>query len=187
MCYPDFDSPTIFGRLLDRHRGGHFSIGPLPSPDLLTKQIHLPDSNVLMTRFSVSGGVGQVTDLLLVHGNGVGPMLTTKLEVVRGSFEFIVKCQPAFEYGRVSTHIFNEENRVRFASSVNTMTLYAFGEKLNLHDTSISMHDFMIDNSLIEQFRYQARLTMDEGQVILGLFTRWSHIYKGFRIGILDQ
>ncbi len=56
LCFPDFDSPTIFAALLDTDRGGSFSLNP-DLEDMHVKQLYLPDTNILLTRFlSESGG-----------------------------------------------------------------------------------------------------------------------------------
>jgi GH15 family glucan-1,4-alpha-glucosidase len=38
LCYPDFDSPSVFCRLLDAKKGGHFSISPC-SPSTCKQQV----------------------------------------------------------------------------------------------------------------------------------------------------
>lgn len=50
MSYPTFDSPTVFARLLDTDKGGSFSITP-QMKDYRTKQLYLPGTAVLLTRF----------------------------------------------------------------------------------------------------------------------------------------
>ena len=50
MSFPNFDSPTIFAALLDRRRGGRFFIAPELSSSA-QKQLYLPDTNVLITRW----------------------------------------------------------------------------------------------------------------------------------------
>src|SRR5262249_41381427 len=50
LCLPRFDSPSLFASLLDDKRGGYFRIAAT-SPDARRRQMYLPDSNVLMTRF----------------------------------------------------------------------------------------------------------------------------------------
>ncbi|RBQ78297.1 hypothetical protein VDGD_21227 [Verticillium dahliae] len=37
MCWPDFDSPSVFCRLLDKDKGGHFSISPPAEMQCTTK------------------------------------------------------------------------------------------------------------------------------------------------------
>ena len=50
LCLPSFDSPSVFAALLDAERGGRFQIAPLLD-DAARKQLYLPDTNVLLTRF----------------------------------------------------------------------------------------------------------------------------------------
>ena len=47
-CVPNFDSPSIFARIVDKDKGGHFSI--TPTVPFTTKQNYLPSSNVLQTK-----------------------------------------------------------------------------------------------------------------------------------------
>ncbi|GAA2526585.1 trehalase-like domain-containing protein [Pilimelia columellifera] len=50
LCLPDFDSPTVFAALLDDEGGGRFRIAPV-EPGARLRQLYLPDTNVLLTRF----------------------------------------------------------------------------------------------------------------------------------------
>ena len=55
FCCPRFDSPSVFGALLDDERGGHFRIRPADVA-YTTKQMYLPDTAVLVTRFFTEDG-----------------------------------------------------------------------------------------------------------------------------------
>lgn len=66
MCFPDFDSPSIFAALLDDKKGGHFQITP-QLDQARNKQLYLPDTNVLLTRFLSSDGVAEITDFMPVE------------------------------------------------------------------------------------------------------------------------
>src|SRR5260370_28738120 len=66
LCFPDFDSPTIFAALLDTDRGGSFSLNP-DLEDMHVKQLYLPDTNILLTRFLSESGVAEVTDFMPVR------------------------------------------------------------------------------------------------------------------------
>src|SRR5689334_6772859 len=68
FCAPRFDSPSIFGGLLDPERGGSLAIRPA-TDDFSTKQLYLPDTAVLITRFMTSGGVGEVVDFMPIDGD----------------------------------------------------------------------------------------------------------------------
>src|SRR5689334_5016211 len=50
LCLPHFDSPSVFGALLDKARGGCFAIAPA-FDNVSCKQLYWPDTNVLVTRF----------------------------------------------------------------------------------------------------------------------------------------
>ncbi|MFJ7987284.1 MULTISPECIES: glycoside hydrolase family 15 protein [unclassified Streptomyces] len=103
FCAPRFDSPSIFASLLDQERGGHFTIAPAHE-DVTVRQLYLPDTAVLITRFLTPEGVGEVVDFM-----PVGPRpeaatdrhrLVRALRVVRGTLTFDVACRPRFDYGR---------------------------------------------------------------------------------------
>jgi len=53
MCFPNFDSPSIFAALLDRKKGGYFLLAPYQETNT-SKQIYLTDSNILLSR-TISG------------------------------------------------------------------------------------------------------------------------------------
>src|SRR6266545_4739014 len=65
FCYPHFDSPSVFAALLDDNKGGRFRIAPV---DTVTryKQFYWPDTNVLITRFLTSDGIGEIQDFMPV-------------------------------------------------------------------------------------------------------------------------
>lgn len=59
---PNFDSPSVFCRLLDKDKGGWFSIAPPRTTTFTTKQQYLPSSNVLQTRYIHEEGVADLID-----------------------------------------------------------------------------------------------------------------------------
>src|SRR5260370_422872 len=65
LCWPRFDSPSIFASLLDDERGGSFELTPmLDGPR--HRQLYLPDTNVLLTRFLSSDGVAEISDFMTI-------------------------------------------------------------------------------------------------------------------------
>ncbi|KAI0775620.1 glycoside hydrolase family 15 protein [Trametes elegans] len=102
-CVPNFDSPSIFARILDKDKGGHFSITPTNS--FTTKQSYLPNSNILQTKYLNEQGVATVTDFLPRQPSSATarPLLAwliRRVEVIRGSMPIRVECAPAFNYAR---------------------------------------------------------------------------------------
>src|SRR5580693_2757796 len=61
-CLPDFDSPSVFARILDDQKGGFWSL----RPETREKQSHLPDTNVLMTRFFSEEGMAESIDFMSI-------------------------------------------------------------------------------------------------------------------------
>jgi GH15 family glucan-1,4-alpha-glucosidase len=98
MCFPNFDSPSIFAALLDEHKGGYFKISPVFS-EMNSKQLYLPDTNVLLTRFLSAEGVGEITDFMPVEELYSGKELIRRVTTVRGKVNYSMECLPRFNYG----------------------------------------------------------------------------------------
>ena len=102
LCYPHFDSPSVFGAILDDQKGGRFKIAPT-AEGVTNKQIYWPDTNVLVTRFLSPDGVGEVVDFMPVgvrEGEQGYHHLVRRVNVVRGAMTFRMECFPAFNYAR---------------------------------------------------------------------------------------
>ena len=97
FCPPRFDAPSLFGSILDAESGGRFSIQPVGEA-FTTKQLYLPGTAVLVTRFFTEGGVGEITDFMPLGDTSCS--IVRRIEVVRGSVRFRVSCLPAFDYAR---------------------------------------------------------------------------------------
>src|SRR5262245_39544767 len=100
-CCPSFDAPSVFGAILDRERGGHFSIAPAQD-GWRAKQLYLPDTNVLITRFLTEDGVGEIQDFMPIQstrGAKHRHRLIRRVLVVRGAMRFRVVVEPRFNYG----------------------------------------------------------------------------------------
>ena len=101
-CSPRFDSPSLFAALLDAKRGGHFAIRPA-NGEWQTKQLYLPDTNVLITRFLTPDGVGEVQDFMPIAeriGGAHRDRLIRRVLSVRGQMRFRLECAPRFDFGR---------------------------------------------------------------------------------------
>ena len=103
LCYPDFDSPTVFAALLDDKKGGSFRIEPQLT-NVRVRQLYLPDTNTLLTRFLAEEGVAELTDFMPIDKDGKQPNeIVRMVSVIRGNVHFRMLCQPRFNYAR-STH-----------------------------------------------------------------------------------
>jgi GH15 family glucan-1,4-alpha-glucosidase len=102
FCFPRFDSPSVFAAILDDKKGGYFKIAPI-GDGVVHKQLYWPGTNVLITRFLCTGGVGEITDYMPVGqrtADGGHNRLIRRVAVVRGTMKFRVECRPAFNYAR---------------------------------------------------------------------------------------
>ena len=123
-CCPSFDSPSVFGAILDKARGGFYRIVPTVD-DWTPKQLYLPDTNVLITRFLTAGGVGEVEDFMPIQA-GVAAhrhRLIRRVLGVRGEIRFRVDVQPRFNYGRDPHDVVFHENGIIFKSPELTLAL----------------------------------------------------------------
>ncbi|HEX2225860.1 MAG TPA: glycoside hydrolase family 15 protein [Candidatus Binatia bacterium] len=102
LCFPHFDSPSVFAAILDDRKGGHLKISPT-GPGVRSKQFYWPETNVLITRFFAPEGVAHVTDYMPVGLSPEEPgyrCLVRHIRMVRGDMSFRVECYPAFNYAR---------------------------------------------------------------------------------------
>ena len=100
LCYPSFDSPTVFAALLDDRKGGCFQIQPQLGKRRV-RQLYLPDTNILLTRFLADEGVAELTDYMPIGIESVQPNeIIRTVEVIRGEVNFKMQCQPRFDYAR---------------------------------------------------------------------------------------
>ena len=113
LCIPSFDSPSVFGSLLDR-QAGFFRFGPfgIAHP---TARAYVPGTNVFETTWKTPTGWAVVRDALTLgprdHEDTVTPhtrppadddadhMLVRTVECLEGHMEIELVCEPAFDYG----------------------------------------------------------------------------------------
>ena len=115
MSFPSFDSPTIFAALLDERRGGRFQLAPVLA-DANHKQLYLPDSNILLTRFLSDEGVAEISDFMPVEQKEHGHELVRRAKTVRGEIHFRMVCQPRFDYARSKHRVEKRDGEVFFVS-----------------------------------------------------------------------
>src|SRR6266536_5126048 len=101
-CCPRFDSPSVFAAILDADHGGLFRISP-DGDGWSSKQLYLPDTNVLITRFLMPDGVGEVQDFMPLPRTGEAAhrnRMVRRVVAVRGQMRFVVEVAPRFDYAR---------------------------------------------------------------------------------------
>lgn len=124
-CYPHFDSPSVFGAILDDKKGGRFQISAGPD-GVRYKQFYWPSTNVLVTRFLLSDGIAELEDFMpagLPSNSLEYHQIYRRVRCVRGAVRIWVVCRPAFDYGRQVHGTVIETNGARFKSGSLTLVL----------------------------------------------------------------
>ena len=115
MCLPRMDAPSIFAAMLDRGAGS-FRLGPADYA-VPSGRRYLPGTNVLETTWGTPGGWAVVRDVLLVGpwrhdsrrsdthrrvplDHAAERVLLRTVRCLSGSIDFVLECEPAFDYGR---------------------------------------------------------------------------------------
>jgi GH15 family glucan-1,4-alpha-glucosidase len=113
LCWPRFDSPAVFCRLLDRHRGGHFRVGPAGGRSA-SERAYVEGTNVLASIFSTDEGRFRLTDLMPVERLNEaheGEDIASRYRVLRlveglsGEAEVEVSFRPTFDYARAGASL----------------------------------------------------------------------------------
>lgn len=103
FCFPDFDSPSVFGKLLDEKKGGNMSF--IVGNDYRVSQRYLEHTNILSTLFEATEGAFEVIDFmprykLLDYDYYLPPELYRLIRLKRGTPRFRVNYNPALNYAR---------------------------------------------------------------------------------------
>ncbi|GLP77891.1 glucoamylase [Mycobacterium antarcticum] len=102
FCAPRFDSPSVFGAILDTEHGGSWRLAP-NGPISRTQQFYFPDTAVLITRFLTPDGVAEVHDFMPVLGAGDPEhrqRLVRRVSGVRGKITMHMRVDARPDYGR---------------------------------------------------------------------------------------
>ena len=141
FCCPRFDSPSVFASLLDAGKGGFFRIAP-DRDDYVSRQLYIPESAVLITRFMTPDGVGEVHDFMpVIQGAATDRhRLVRNIRVVRGEMPFAMEIQPRFDYGRKPHKLDLSENGAVFRSDGFELTAHGIApEGMSLRDAGITV------------------------------------------------
>jgi len=128
LCWPSLDSPTIFADLLHPGDGGAFSVEP-ELDDPTARQLYIPDTNVLMTRWMADQGSVELVDLMphpdtCDRRRQTARCLIRRITVTRGTITLTVRCAPRFDYAREVPDVAADADGVRFSTGTMALRLY---------------------------------------------------------------
>ena len=128
LCFPRFDGPSVFARLLDA-AAGHWSIRPVG--DFQTSRTYLEDTMLLQTTFHTPTGVATVVDALAVGRNdrghelgaGATSALLRRLSGIEGEVELELEFAPRPEYGLIQPVLEAVQGGIRTRGGANVLAL----------------------------------------------------------------
>ncbi len=179
LCWPCFDSPSVFAALLDPDKGGAFELSPILQ-EARSLQAYLPDSNVLVTRWLSPEGSAEVCDLMSYPATGQPRRLIRRVQATRGRIRFRLHCRPCFDYARAAATVepccggvlFRSEpgeHRLRLCSPV-ALTPEAGSVRAEFTLEPGEQADFVLDDGGSEPPSKQ-----DVSQVIAATREAWRH------------
>jgi GH15 family glucan-1,4-alpha-glucosidase len=105
LCWPRFDSPSLFGAILDQQRGGAWTMAP--TEPARAERRYLDATNVLQTRFHTSSGLAILTDFMPAFSEEEKRRmllpeheLIRRLECEQGEVEVLIRFDPRPDFGR---------------------------------------------------------------------------------------
>lgn len=152
-CLPEFDSASVFAKLLDEKKGGQFAFHVDDSYEI--SQVYVKDTSILKTTFSSQDASFEVYDFLprflkkdkVYH---TPPELIRYLKVTKGTPKLKVDFNPKLEYALGNTEIFIKENFIvglTEADEFDTLFLYTSLDKeavANSKEISITEDAFFL-------------------------------------------
>src|SRR5437899_1902384 len=116
LCWPRFDSSFVFGSLLDKQKGGAFTI--LPENEFTSRQFYVENTNILCTEIECTEGIYRVIDFaprFFQYERYFRPlMLVRKVQVMSGNPLVKVTCRPTQNYGEAELNRYSGSNHLQY-------------------------------------------------------------------------
>ncbi len=152
-CLPDFDSPSVFARILDNEKGGHFSFSVDDTYTVSQKYIY--HTNVLCTEFKSDKGSFEVIDFMPRYKTGEKDYFAPSeiyryIKYISGAPSFKINYRPAFNYAREKVNNVTLDKCIRTYSRgkpsqcIYLYTSLDFCDVLDSREIMISDHHFFL-------------------------------------------
>ena len=166
LCFPRFDQPSVFARLLDA-RAGHWSIKPVG--EFTTERAYVEDTMLLETTFTTASGKLTLVDGMAVGrnerghelGRGATSALLRKLSCIEGSVEIELECAARPEYGLVLPLVELLDGEARMRGGADRLRLSS-PARMELLDESTIGSRFTVVAGQTCCFALQHRTTSEE-------------------------
>ncbi len=136
LCFPDFDSPSIFARILDDSKGGHLSIEVAASYTITQK--YISHTNILITRFDSMEGCFEIIDFMPrytiseYNSHYLPPELYRLIRLVSGAPRFRIEYEPKLNYARDDSYHKFGPDYIKTISKENVRDTVYLYSNLNL-------------------------------------------------------
>lgn len=148
LCFPRFDSPSVFCAHADAEKGGRFQILPKLT-NISQKRMYMPDSNVLLNRFFGEEGVAEISDYMLCEEIEHEQALIRRAKATHNDITFQLLFQPRFNYAR-SDHTIEQTRRDQVVVSSSGP------DKLALRLTASVPLKVTAEGDIVSEFTLQA-------------------------------
>ena len=137
LCLPDFDSPSVFAKILDKQKGGSFSIETEPVYNIHQK--YIGSTNILCTEFISNYGAFEVIDFMPRYKTSdneyyMPAEIYRYIRYKSGLPKFRVRYQPRLNYARDEVSDYYEENYIRTVSCADTNDCIYLYSSLDYND-----------------------------------------------------
>ena len=139
FCAPRFDSPSVFGAILDRECGGSWRMAPTCEVRQ-THQFYFPQSAVLITRFLTAEGVAEIHDFmpfLAKNDPHHRQRVVRRVTAVRGTTELHMHLEPRPDYGRTGCECADDGDAVVMTGDGVRLRLTS-STGLNIEDAAVT-------------------------------------------------
>lgn len=152
-CLPNFDSASVFAKLLDKEKGGHFSF--IVDESYTIKQKYLIKTNVLCTEYSSPQGIFEVIDFMPRYKTSEKDYFAPAeiyryIKYISGLPRFKIHYQPMLNYAREEVAHVIEDNHIRTYSRVVPTDCIFLYTDLNLYQVlegkefELTHHQFLL-------------------------------------------
>jgi GH15 family glucan-1,4-alpha-glucosidase len=189
LCLPQFDSPSVFARILDEQKGGRFEI--LPAKPHKISQAYVKETNILRTTFSCDDGEFEVHDFMpryIIDGDEryAPPDLIRYFRLNCGAPSFCIRYDPQLQYaGGHTQHTATAHHIKSFTSVGEYDSIYLYtgfnknalldGQVITLHEDNYCLLSY--HQKLLQQSTWRSYLKLQRTKVY---WMDWSERTTGY-------
>jgi len=171
LCFPDFDSPSVFARLLDDSKGGHMSIEVAATYTI--NQKYIVHTNILTTRFDSVEGCFEMIDFMPrytisdYNSHYLPPELYRLIHLVSGTPRFSVVYNPALNYAKGASYNKFGPTFIKTISKENVRDTVYLYSNLNLEAIHNSEELVLMSDSYLLVSYHQKLIPINQDRVEL--------------------